>query len=119
MFIGALAQGFPPLVVVCSNASGNSGGLSGSGNVASDTGGHVTVSGGSGSYSYSFTRLSTSQGPSPTILSGDGTADPVFRALSVSDGTPSISTWRVTVTDEAGNTQTDDFTVTLTWTNNS
>lgn len=101
--------------VDASNGSGSASGFSNSGLVVGSTN-PVTVTGNIGSVSYSWSHLSTAQGPTPSIV-GPTTSAPSFEA-TVTDGTQSISSWRVTVTDATtGSTATDDMTVTLTWTN--
>lgn len=106
----------PPLSVSANNVSETFFGFSPSGSVNSSAQSPgTTPSGGASPYTYAWTHLSTSGGSTPSISSS--TAQNPFWTATVSDGDPSISTWRVTVTDNAAQTASDDITVTLTWTN--
>jgi hypothetical protein len=74
----------------------------------------VTVHDNIGSITYQWTLLVVSQGPKPNIV-GATTSSPTWSA-TVFDGAPSISSWRVTVTDATTGATADAFTtVTLTW----
>lgn len=96
-------------------AYGGGSGFSPSGPVESELVSTIT-SGGSGYYTYQWDHVSTSQGNTPTAT--HPTASTSRFTATVSDGTDSISTWRVTVTDTTyGVTATDTVTVQLTWTN--
>jgi hypothetical protein len=115
---GAWKLCYSALTAVASNITKNSSGFATSGTVTSNGDAVSTVTGGSGSYTYSYSLLGTTSGPTATIISGSATNSPVFRAVAVEDGTSSITEWRQTVTDASfGNVTTDDFTVTLTWIN--
>ena len=88
------------------------------GTVTSDATPAVTVSGGSGSYTYSWAHVSTSQGNTPTILSGGTTDSPRF-TVTAQNLVPSISVWTVTVTDSTYlNSTTASPTITLEWDDN-
>lgn len=117
MFLGLIGMGVSAVLASATNATGTASGAAASGTVVSESGGVASAEGGAGGYTYSWAIVSTAQGPAPSIISGGDTNNPTWRALAVVDGTPSISTWRVTVTDAVGNTDTFDITVTLTWIN--
>lgn len=113
---GVWKLAYSALTAVISDVTKNQIGSGASGNVTSDAASIVTPSGGSGSYTYSYTLNSVTSGPTPSISSGGTTGSPRFQALSVSDGTPSVSTWTGTITDSTyGNSVQDTFTVTLRW----
>ncbi len=104
----------PALSVTASDVSGMASGFSFSGTVSSSGDSpDTTPSGGTAPYTYAWTHLSTSGGVTPTISSS--TAQNPFWVATVDSGDPSVSTWRVTVTDSAAQTASDDITVTLTW----
>jgi uncharacterized coiled-coil protein SlyX len=60
----------------------------------------VTISNGTGPYTYSWTRQITTQGPTPTISSSTS-ASPTFTATGMQVGIDSTSIWEVAVTDTA------------------
>lgn len=74
----------------------------------------ATGSGGTGSYTYAWTRIS---GDASTTISSSTTASVTFSRASCSDGVNYVSTWKCTVSDgttsASGNVQ-----VTLTYTRN-
>jgi hypothetical protein len=117
MFACRAGKGFSPLIVSGINVTGTATGPSGSGTVVSENGPDTVVSDGSGSYSYTWEHLSTSSGGTPGISNANA-ANPVWSRIGVSDGTPSTSSWRLTVEDLAtGETLQVTRTVTLTWIN--
>ena len=77
---------------------------------------NLVVTGGSGSYTYSWYHVTTLSGNTPTCLSPTS-ANPYWTA-TVTDGTQSLSQWRCTITDSVyGNSITSDVaTIGLTWT---
>lgn len=103
----------PPLSVTALDVEGNGFGFSPAGTVSSSTSPNTTPSGGTAPYTYSWVHLDTSSGATPSVSSS--TAQNPFWTATVDSGDPSISTWRVTVTDSAAQTASDDITVTLTW----
>lgn len=106
---------FSALSVAVANVSGHAEGFASSGFVISEAANPV-ITGGSGSYTYQWTHVSTSQGPTPSCSVPTG-LKPQWSA-TVSGLTPSVSTWKLTVTDTVyGVTAEDTCTVTLTWTN--
>jgi len=112
---GAWKLCYSALAVTASNVTGSSSGAAASGLVTSSTSPSTTPSGGSGNYTYLWAHVSTSSGNTPGV-SLSTLANPSWSA-TVADGTDSVSTWRVTVTDTTyGVSATDDITVTLTWT---
>lgn len=110
-----------PLRVTANAVSGFDQGFAPSGNVATGEGGgtaspNTTVTNGSGTYTYSWAVVSTASGNTPSISSS--TAQNPSWNTAVADGTPSDSTWRVTVTDSGtGATAQTDINVLLVWTN--
>jgi hypothetical protein len=62
-------------------------------------------------------HVSTSSGSTPGINSS-AIFSPSWSS-TVSEGTPSISTWRLTITDSGGQVADKTCTVSLTWTNSS
>jgi hypothetical protein len=98
------------LSVTADDVSGFDSGPSFSGFVTTSGNPNTTPAGGVAPYTYAWTRLS---GSSPAISSS--TAQNPTWSETVFDGTDSISTWRVTVTDSATTTAFTDITVTLTW----
>lgn len=107
-----LGAGISPPSVTASNVTGSASGLSASGSVSSSTSPNPVVTGGRAPYSYSWARVS---GDTPTCIPTN-VANPGWSEDAVAAGSPSVSTWRVTVTDADGRTGTADITVTLTWT---
>lgn len=102
------------LAVTANNVSGSGGGFAPNGTVTSSGSTNTTVTDGSGSYSFLWQLVSTTSGPAQSV-SGVGLQNPTFSA-NVSDGTPSVCTWRVTVTDTVtGVTATATITVDLLW----
>lgn len=114
MFLGA-AISVGPFEASVSNVSGFNTGVGSSGTVTSSTSANASASGAIGSVSYLWELISTTQGPAPSIVSGGSSASPTWRAEGVVNGSPSVTGWRVTITDAAGRTDTADCTVTLTW----
>lgn len=103
----------PTLEVGAGDVSGTSSGLSSSGLVVSSTSPDTTAIGGTPPYTYAWTHISTSGGTTPNINSST-TQNPSWSVI-VDAGDPSVSVWRVTVTDSAAATAHTDITVTLTW----
>lgn len=116
MFMGAMV-GVGIFSVVASDASGHDTGAPQTGTVTAS--GSASVSNAIGAVSYSWELVSSTQGAAQSIMSGGSTATPTFRATGVAQGTPSISTWRVTATDAAGRSDIDTCTCTLTWSSTS
>lgn len=114
---GAWKVAYVALSVSTTDVDGGADGFAASGAVTG-TGTATTPSGGSGNYTYLWEHISTSSGSTPLIVGGNAAqANPTWGG-TVSDGTPSVSVWQVTVTDTTyGVTATDTATVTLTWTN--
>ena len=111
----AFVSGSGALSVTASNVSGSAQGFAASGTVYSSGSPNTTPVGGTSPYTYTWSLVSTSSGSSPSI--GSSTVqNPGWNAV-VSDGTPSVSTWQVTVTDAASRTASTTITVTLTWVN--
>jgi len=103
------------LRVFASNVTGAASGPHPSGVVTSTTSPNTSPSGGTSPYTYAWSVVSTSSGTTPTISSY--TAQNPIWSIGVADGTPSVSTWKVTVTDAHSSTASATITVTLTWTN--
>jgi hypothetical protein len=76
---------------------------------------NTTVTGGTAPYTYLWTHVSTFSGETPYISSPTA-QNPTWNAL-VSDGVPSQSTWRVTVTATGGSTASFNISITLIWSN--
>ncbi len=107
----------PALSVTASDVSAVDSGFAASGTVSSiGESPNTTPSGGTSPYTYAWTHLGTSSGVTPTISSS--TAQNPYWVATVNSGDPSVSTWRVTVTDSGARTASDDITVTLTWIDN-
>jgi hypothetical protein len=114
---GVWKMAYAALTADAVNVFKNTSGSGSSGTVTSTGSTVTTVTGGSGSYTYSYSLLTVTSGPTASVFSNSTTDHPSFRSTSVSDGTPSVTQWRVTVTDSSyGNSTTDDFQVTLSWT---
>lgn len=106
------------LKVTATNVSGAASGPAASGPVQSGNT-TTTVTGGSGTYTYSWAHVSTASGPTPNISSVT-ISNPSWGHPSVDDTPNSLSTWRVTVTDTFYNISSSaTMTVTLNWTDNS
>ena len=109
---GAWKLAFAPLEVTCSNISGKNIGTNFSGSVQATA--NATVQYGSGNYTYSWVRNSTSSGNTPTV-SNASALNPTFTA-AVTVTTNSVSSWTLTVTDTTyGLTDSVTVTVTLDW----
>lgn len=108
-------SGAGALSVTASNVSGSGQGFAASGTVYSSGSTNTTPVGGTSPFTYAWTLVSTTSGTTPSISSSTA-QNPGWNAV-VSDGTQSISTWKVTVTDSASRTANTTITVTLTWTN--
>ena len=102
------------LSVTASDVTGAGAGFSASGFIISATSPVTTPSGGTAPYTYAWVHVATSSGSTPSISSTTD-QNPTWNA-TVSAGTPSVSTWRVTATDADGRTGNVTITVTLTWT---
>ena len=107
---GAWKLAFAPLEVTSADIFGENIGTNFSGSVSANA--SVTVQYGSGNYSYSWVRNSTSSGNTPTI-SNAAVLNPTFTA-TVTAPTNSVSSWTLTVTDVTYGI-TDSVTVTLDW----
>lgn len=105
----------PPLSVTAGDVFGSASGFDYSGYVQTTTSTGTTPSGGTAPYTYQWSYISTSSGPTPSI-SYEFDQNPYWYA-TVDDGQPSISTWEVTVTDSGSSTATDTINVTLQWIN--
>jgi hypothetical protein len=103
----------PALSVTADDVSGFDSGPSFIGSVTSSDSPNTTPTGGVAPYTYAWTELGTSSGNTPSVSSSTA-QNPSWTAF-VEDVEPSISTWRVTVTDSATTTAFTDITVTLTW----
>lgn len=102
------------LKVTASNVSGSASGFAASGSVntiGSST--NTTASGGTSPYTYAWTFVSQTSGNTPSI-SNSAIQNPYWTVVAV-DGTPSESTWRVTVTDSAAATASYIISVSLEW----
>lgn len=109
---GAWKLGFAPLEVTCADVTGENGGPNFSGTVTAVP--NASVLYGSGNYTYSWVRNSTSSGNSPTV-SNAAALNPTFSA-TVTTTTNSVSSWTLTVTDTTyGLTDSVTVTVTLDW----
>lgn len=110
----------PPLTVTTQGVFGSRSGTAPNGAVTSAQGAgnhttNTTVTGGSGSYSYSWVKLVQTSGGNQTAVNA-AVQNPVFQA-TVSDVTQSIATWQVTVTDlVTGAIGQSSCGCTLTWT---
>ena len=109
---GAWKLAFAPLDVTCANILGDNIGSTFSGSVSANA--NASVQYGSGNYSYSWVRNSTTSGNTPTISSAS-VLNPTFTA-AVTAPTNSVSTWTLTVTDVTyGISDSVTVTVTLDW----
>lgn len=110
------ASGTPPSVVA-SDVFGSGTGPSVSGSVSTfGDSPNTTASGGTPPYTYAWMHVSTSSGNTPTINSATE-QNPYWFSI-VSDGNPSISVWRVAVTDSASVVGAYEINVSLTWVDN-
>lgn len=103
-------KGFTPLAVAASNVSRRIVASGASGTVATLFNPSTTITGGVAPYTQEWTRQS---GGTPTISSATA-LNPTWSEV-VPDGSPSVSTWRCTVTDAVSATASTDISVTLTW----
>lgn len=92
-----------PLTVSASDATG----VSTTSTATADS--VATPSGGFSPYTYAWANLTGTA----TIISGSATANPTFQETGLAIEETRLSTYRVTVTDDAGQTATDDITVSL------
>jgi hypothetical protein len=98
--------------VTCANVSGNAAGFPASGNVGSSLTA-PSVIGGVAPLTYAWSLISVASGATPTCNLPTA-AVTGFQAF-VDSGDASISTWRLTVTDNGGAQATVDIQVTLVW----
>lgn len=112
--VGVVPAGSTSLSVSANTVHGFDSGNAFSGTVTSDPA-SVTASGGSTPYSYSWSHISTSSGLTPTI-SNSAISNPTFTS-TVFSSESAVSTWEVTVTDNASNTASTYVSVSLTWFN--
>jgi len=110
--VGEIPTGSGNLSITANAVYGFGSGAASSGSVTSNAA-VVTPSGGTSPYSYSWTHVSTTSGTTPTI-SSSSISNPTFSA-TVTSGQIALSTWQVTVTDNASNTATAYVSVSLTW----
>ena len=108
--IMAGGRGFLPIEVAASNVSRLRSGVGVSGTVTTVAPPNTTITGGVAPYTQQWTRQS---GGTPTISSA-AALNPTWSEV-VSDLSPSVSTWRCTVTDAVSATASTDISVTLTW----
>ena len=110
-------RGKSAMSVTANDVFGANGGFAQSGSVSTaGSSPNTTVTGGASPYTYSWTHISTSSGPTPGI-SNASSANPTWSA-TVDDFPNSVSTWRLTVTSSGGgSTAQVNITVTLTWSN--
>lgn len=87
-----------------------SGSTSGSGTVSTDTT-TATATGGTPPYTYAWTLVSYSSGTPPTATSPTGVTT-AFTQTSLDPGAVETAEWKVTVTDDDGNTADGDSNVT-------
>lgn len=104
-------KGFTPLSVIASNVSRARDGAAATGSVTSVALPNTTITGGVGPYTQEWTNV----GGDTPVISSSTALNPTWTA-TVADGTPNVSSWRVTVTDAVSATATYDIEVTLTWT---
>ena len=112
--IAAIAggKGFEPLAVMASNVSRTQTGFASSGVVTSTQSPNTTPSGGVPPYVSFAWALVSGSGVS---ISSASAQNPSWSATA-SEGSPNVSTWRVTVTDSVSATAVSNtITVTLTW----
>lgn len=112
-----VARGGPPpssLTVSATDVSETDEGAANNGPVSGQS--TATPSGAVGTITYSWAHLSTSSGSTPSISSSTAQS-PTFSA-TVNESINSVSTWRVTATDDLGSAQ-DTITVTLNWNDNA
>lgn len=115
---GANRLVFSAFSVSLPSVNGHGEGFSTGGFVISDPmpSGYPAITGGSGSYTYQWTHVSTSSGATPACSAP--TANRPQWSATVTDAVPSVSTWKLTVTDTGNGAKAEDTcTVTLTWTN--
>jgi hypothetical protein len=110
--VGVVPTASTDLSVSANTVHGFNSGGSPSGTVTSSAA-VVTVSGGVSPYTYSWSHISTSSGVTP-IISNAAISNPTFSATVVS-GQTYVSTWEVTVTDDASNVASTYVGVSLSW----
>jgi hypothetical protein len=93
--------------------TGSDSGFAGSGNVTSAAA-SLTLANGTSSYTYLWEHLVTVGGETPTCSSTTA-AGPTFSRTSVDANAPSVSIWRITVTDSQGNVASAQAYVRLLW----
>ena len=108
----------PPIVMDAgSNVSSSGSGATPCGNPGTTGTPGATASGGLGALTYLWEQIGTPAQSGPYNCSNTAILNPTWTEISVCDGDfPTSETWRLTVTDDTGQTATDTITVTLTWT---
>lgn len=93
--------------------TGTASGMAGSGSVTSAAA-SLTLSNGTSTYTYLWEHLVTIGGETPTCSSTTA-AGPTFTRADVDGNQPSVSIWRITVTDSKGNVASAQAYVRLIW----
>lgn len=93
--------------------TGTASGAAGTGNVTSAAA-SLTLTNGTASYTYLWEHLVTIGGETPTCSSTTA-AGPTFSRTDVDGNQPSVSIWRITVTDSKGNVASAQAYVRLIW----
>lgn len=93
--------------------TGTASGMAGTGNVTSAAA-SLTLTNGTASYTYLWEHLVTIGGETPTCSSTTA-AGPTFSRTDVDGNQPSVSIWRITVTDSKGNVASAQAYVRLIW----
>lgn len=121
LVLAAMAPKNKPLSVNAGfNLSKISSGASACANMGSAGSPASSVSGGVSPYTYLWELVGSPAQQGPYVCSDVNSLNPHWSASIVCDGdSPSIETWRLTVTDDIGQIASDTITVNFVWTNTS